>query len=245
MFEMDNHHCFYVSSPVRFQSKKISPVIISIPHDSITHDSDWEGILSFREKGIVGRDKHTWPIVRDILSSTNKVSVVRGIFPRSVIDYNRSQSDSDSPAWTDPRMQHFFSYYHSAIAAFIEKAQSIFEKHKCLLLDIHGFCTQPFKEMDFDIILGTRNKETIKFNSDIDDRLAFFLKSRGYRVFVPQEEKVPNEKYSGAFTIQYHSEKSEISAIQVEIAKKFRVKQGKEIGVRLSKDLADFIEENF
>jgi len=246
MLEMDNNYiCLIDASVIKIQqSKKSSPVIITIPHDGIFHDSDWQGILKFREKGVVGRDKHIWPIVRDVILRTNKLSVVRGTFPRRIIDYNRSCDNFDIPSLVDGRMQQFFSNYHYAIEAFIERALSVYEKHHCLLLDIHGFDIQPSNE-EYDIILGTNHRKTIQSGSDIDSQLASFLRSRGYKVFLPTSKAVSGEKYIGAYTICQYSVKYQINAIQIEIAKKFRTKKGLELGKKLSIDLADFIELNF
>ena len=243
---MDNNYiCLADVSVIKIQqSKKASPVIITIPHDGIFHNSDWQGIIGFRERGCIGRDKNTWPIVRDIIFLTNKLSVVRGTFPRAIIDYNRADDNSSIPALIDPRMQQFFSNYHYAIEFFIKRALKAYEKHRCLLLDIHGFDKQPDNEM-YDIILGTDHRQTIQSGSDIDSQLAFFLRSKKYRVYLPTKESISGEKYTGAYTICQHSVKYGINAIQIEIAKKFRMRNGLELGKKLSADLAEFIEINF
>jgi N-formylglutamate amidohydrolase len=246
MLEMDNNYfCLIDASVIKIQqSKKSSPVIITIPHDGIFHDSDWQGILKFRENGVVGRDKHIWPIVRDIILRTNKLSVVRGTFPRRIIDYNRSCGNFDIPSLVDGRMQQFFSNYHYAIESFIERALSTYEQHCCLLLDIHGFDIQP-DNGEYDIILGTDHRKTIQLGSDIDSQLASFLRNRGYKVFLPTNEAVSGERYVGAYTVCQYSSKYKISAIQIEIAKEFRTKKGLELGKKLSLDLAGFIESKF
>lgn len=246
MLELDNNYiCLVDASVIKVQqSKKASPVIITIPHDGIFHNSDWQGMIKFREKGCIGRDKNIWPIVRDIIFLTNKLSVVRGTFPRVMIDYNRADNNSNIPALVDSKMQGFFSNYHYAVESFIERALSVFEKHRCLLLDIHGFDCQP-NVGEFDIILGTDHRKTIQIGSDIDNQLASFLRHRDYKVFLPTNKEVEGENYTGAYTVCQHSSKYGISAIQIEIAKKFRTKKGLKLGEKLSADLAEFIELNF
>jgi N-formylglutamate amidohydrolase len=243
MFELEKHICFFDASTIRFQSKGVAPVIITVPHDPISRISDWQGFLQTREKGVImGLEEYLWPIIRDIILQTSKVSVVRGTLPRRLIDYNRSYHDVNGPALRDQQLQHFYSNYHGIIEVFIERAMKAYGSNRCLLLDMHGFKKQPFERINYDIILGTDHRKTIRSGMDVDKQLAFFLRRRGYSVYLPIEENVCGEKYTGAFTVTHYAEKYMINAIQIEIAKKFRTKMGLKLGMKLSKDLADFIE---
>jgi N-formylglutamate amidohydrolase len=246
MFELEEHTCLFDASTIRFQSKSTAPVIITVPHDPISRISDWQGFLQTREKGVVkGLEEYLWPIIRDIILRTGRVSVVRGTFPRRLIDYNRSSYDANGPALNDQQLQHFYSNYHGIIEVFIERAMKVYGSNRCLLLDMHGFKKQPFKGVNYDIILGTNHRKTIRFGIDVDKQLAFFLKRRGYSVYSPTEKKVRGEKYTGAFTVTHYAEKYRINAIQIEIARKFRTKAGRDLGIKLSEDLTDFIDSNF
>lgn len=249
MFRINkNYTCFNDSSMTRIQSEKPAPVIIAISHDPVSHLSDWQEFLKPRKRGVFGRDKHLWPIIRDMVLLTDKLSVVRGFFPREFIDYNRSFNDIIEPATTDNHeLQQHYSNYHNAITSFIERflKVKINEIDDCLLLDIHGFERQPFTDKYYDIILGTNHQKTIRIGSDIVNRLASFLRRHDYNVYVPTENEVINEKYCGGFTICYHNVKLGINTIQMEIAKTFRTKRGRETGIKLSNVLADFVNNNF
>lgn len=246
MFEInEDYFCQMDSSTMRIQSKKPASVIITIPHDPVSRLSDWQGFLTPRKFGIFGRDKNLYPIFRDMTSQTRKLSIVRPFFSRAFIDYNRSSNDPVEPASIDHRLQQFYSNYHNAIEYFIERALKVYGANRCLLIDAHGFKEQPFEGIDYDIILGTDHRKTIRSGFDIDKQLAFFLRHRGYQVYLPTEEKVFGEKYSGAFTARHYAAKYRINAIQIEIARKFRTKNGLEFGIKLSKDFADFINQNF
>lgn len=241
-----DYFCWFDVSMMKIQSKKPAPVIITVPHDPVSHWSDWEGFLMPRKKGVFGRDKNIWPIIRDMVLKTKKISVVRSFFPRELIDCNRSLDDVISPATTDNQgLQQIYSNYHNAIKNFIESALKVYEIDDCLLLDVHGFIVQPFANEYYDIILGTAHRKTIRSGSDIDNILASFLRHCGYKVYVPTENEVPNEKYCGAFTIQHYNSECKINAIQIEIADKFRTEEGKKMGIKLSRDLAGFIESSF
>lgn len=71
---------------------KVSNVVLSIPHDGAGR-YEFDGIFSPREKGVTVRDMNIWPIGREIFAQTSTVSLVRGMLPRTLVDYNRALDD--------------------------------------------------------------------------------------------------------------------------------------------------------
>ncbi|MFA4941037.1 MAG: N-formylglutamate amidohydrolase [Patescibacteria group bacterium] len=208
-------------------------VIITISHDGLS-PGDFFGFWPERKTVEFGSDKYVWRIAKDVLAEAG-VYAIRGLFPRFLVDYNRLPE-------VDNKLVSSHHSYHEAIFSFIRMIRE--SDASPLLLDLHGFSRQPFAE-EFDIILGTKNRATVK--TDIDFKLAVFLRERGYRVFLPEED-TPDKNcshYNGGFTVCRYSEEFGIDAIQIEIARHFRTKGGEEEGKKLSCDLAEFIKNNF
>lgn len=232
-----------------FETNVSSPVIISVPHDKGFLAENFSGFFEPRKNGILGNDGHTWEIVRDIMMNA-RVNAVRGVFPRHFLDYNRSPNgDNLNPlskrnsetAYEDERLKIFYDYYHSEISRLVKKAIKAYGRENCLLIDFHGFGAQP-PCGEFDIILGTGNRTTVK--SGIDKSIAHFLSEKGYKIFLPTED-YDECRYKGGFTIHYYSQKFKIDAILMETAQRFRLLENKELGIQLSKDIAEFLKTEF
>lgn len=220
--------------------KSRSPIIITVPHDQGFRSCDFFGFFQQKKNGAKVRDKYVWPIVKDILLGT-KVNVVRGLFPRKFVDYNRAREK----AFEDNRLEDIYDYYHQATQELLREVVKIHTNRKCLLLDMHGFTNQP-EYGKYDLILGTGNRTTV--NSDVDQLFADFMIDRNYKVFLPADETLIQGKkddFNGGFTIRNYAKQFDIDAIQIEIARKFRVFGGGEIGRKLSTDIADFLNTYF
>ncbi len=239
-----------------FESKRLSPVLVSIPHDGLPF-REFSGLFEPRKIGHRGRDLHVWPIAKDILSSAT-VNAVRGLMPRTLIDYNRAwpcginyyplTQKEVHTALDDPRLYPAYFYYHASIDRILWTSIKKFGRNRCLLIDLHGFGKQPSSapQGGYDLILGTGNRISIP-HGDIDNRLAYFMTCRGYSVFLPKTTSVglDGDPYSAEFTTRHHSEKHSINVIQVEIASRFRVQGVRELGQKLSADFAEFIRSNY
>lgn len=207
-----------------------SPVLLTIPHDGLSAN-DFDTFFARRKDpdDVLEKDMRAWHVARYINAHIPIASMVRGLMPRPMIDYNRSDSDG---AFVDDRLARYYYLYHEHIQRLVEQALTAYGK--CLLLDIHGFVGQPdFGE--FDVILGTKHRTTVV--SDIDKDFATFLRDRGYGVYLPTEDEIEGEKFIGRFTVAEHSQPG-IDGIQVEIAKRFRVKDA-----ALRRELARSIRE--
>lgn len=218
------------------EAKDVSPVIITVPHDG-SPPHDFLGFFGERKKGEKGLDSNVWPIVKDILCITDKASAVRGVFPRGWIDFNRppvaSQQDMET-AFDDPGLKRYYDYYHGEVARLIKMAIESHGQENCLLMDFHGFVKQPANG-EYDVILGTGKK------TELEKTLEKFLSERGYRVLSEPPENV----YGAGFTTLFYAKIFGIDAIQIEVAKRFRTFQGREIGQKLSLDMAEFLVLNF
>ena len=241
MLEFKTHKWFYREFTWVFQAKIDSPIIITIPHDQAISPNNIVGLFEPREKGIKRPDCHVWDIVRDILIAGVQVNVVRGLLPRAYMDYSRPaiSNTHSSSAYNDSRLACFYESYHQAIDDLIVRSVRIFGSHKCLLIDLHGFSKQP-DYGEYDLILGTGNRNTI--SSDVDQELARFFLESGYGVFLPKEYSVyPKEKYATGFTIRRCNKRFGIDAILIEIARKFRIAQNKNLGQKLSNNFAQYL----
>jgi len=240
-----------------FVPKEKTPIIVTVPHDGFSF-GDLAGFFKKRKKGVCGRDKHVWPIVKDILLQSATVAV-RGNFPRHFVDYNRhprgkrygifSSYKKVEPAFQDETTERFYWLYHNTVKGSLKEIFESFISKEVALFDFHGFTRQP-SYGEYDLILGTGNGKTI-FNKNraIDQRFAHFLAKRGYKVFLPKNaEQIlmntldQNDEYDGDFTVHHCSRKYRMDAIQVEIASKFRQRNNTALGKKLSNDIADFFE---
>lgn len=210
-----------------------SPILLTIPHDGFGAN-DFDGFFERRSsEHVLEKDARAWHVARHINKGEPIASMVRGLLPRSTMDYNRSVSKG---AFQDCTLLSYYYIYHAQIKRLIE--QSLTEYGKCLLLDIHGFVNQPdFGE--FDVIFGTRHRTTVV--SDVDIEFAEFLQDKGYRIYLPTEQSVKGEKFGGGFTVAKYSQLN-INAIQIEIAKEFRVKNATKRKA-LTKNIREFLKE--
>jgi N-formylglutamate amidohydrolase len=222
-----------------------SPIVISIPHDGTL--KDFKGIFRSRSCGAVVRDKNVWPIVRDMLE-TCQAHVVRGLVSRTFIDYNRAWPEAVNyypfprPTYTaleDPRLAPLYLHYHKEIDRLIGGSKEKFGAHRNLLIDLHGFSTQPPDAplSGYDLIFGTNNRGTINYGEP-DRRLAEHLRSKGYAVFLPEEYRREGEMYSADHTACSHARRHGINTLQIEIASRFRLKGSVTLGKQLSLDLS-------
>ncbi len=235
-----------------FEVKEGSPVTISVPHDGLPY-CDLSGFFEPRKMGYRGRDKFVWPIAKDIILHA-KANAVRGLMPRTLVDYNRAWPEGINyypltqkevhTALDDVRLVEPYHHYHRTIDRLVKKSIKRFGREKTLLIDLHGFAKQPpyAPQGGFDLILGTGNRITIPYG-DVDVRLADHMMRRGHRVFLPKDESLGEieDYYSADFTTRHHSERHNINVIQIEVASRFRSHESRELGQKLSRDLADFI----
>lgn len=256
MMQTDRHWVRMENGLLVFEAKSVSPVILSVPHDGLPFQA-FSGFFDPRKIGHRGRDVFVWPIAKDILLQS-AVSAVRGLMPRTLVDYNRAwpQGINYYPrtqkevhtALDDVKLVQMYECYHNAIDSLVDKAVENFGKSGVLLLDLHGFSRQPSyaPEGGYDLILGTGNRISVP-HGNIDEIFAEHMMRHGYRVFLPKEIGVGPEEdaYSADFTTRHHSEKHGINVIQVEIASRFRQRGAQEIGQKLSRDFAEFLRSSF
>lgn len=229
-------------------------IILSIPHDGLI-SPDLAGLLEPRTQGVRGRDRHVWPIAKDILlkcvSRGMSVSAVRLLMPRAYVDANRPLPkhevyDPDVQGQTaleDHRLVSIYNHYHAQLANLVQASIATSGPRDVLLLDLHGFGKQPAMAppSGYDLILGTGNRATIP-HGDIDQLFAWRMQDCGYKVFLPGEKSVhpKGDPYSAGHITRYYSQKYGINAIQIEIAPWFRSKEGMAQGKTLAENIALF-----
>lgn len=221
--------------------KTKSPIVFSVPHYGLRR-KEFVGVFKSRPiESTQVEDEKTWHVVRQTNLPTPVASVARGLMPREIIDYNRGaiggsfDIESNETAFGDPKVAQFYDYYHYLLVELLNEAKKNFGR--ATLLDIHGFSQQPpFGE--FDIILGTANKETVQNGGD--EQFADFFNKKGYRVFLPTTRARRGEILSGRFTVRRHAGDC-VDAIQVEISSKYRKNQKNR--KKLTSDMREFVLE--
>ncbi len=238
------------------KSLKPNPVLITIPHDGLI-TADLAGFFDERKIGYRGRDMYVWPIAKEIIQAY-PANAIRGLMPRAFVDYNRSWPEPINyyprtqkevhTALDDVRLSHFYRYYHDSISRLLKKSIRRFGKEKILLMDLHGFAKQPpyAPSEGYDLILGTGNRITVP-HGNTDILFAEHMCRLGYTVFVPKELSLGKEEdyYSADFTTRHHAEMHNVNVLQVEVAARFRKREGLEIGQKLSIDIAEFLRLNY
>lgn len=239
-----------------------SLVVISIPHDGFPAQ-DFAGLvqpllLDKVNSGLLPtRDLNIWPIAKDIARQV-PVTIVRGLLPRSFIDYNRKrpwiaedeQRNLEEPDANLILGQQLWDCYHGKLLSAMRLALQARSDSKVsdvvhpLLLDLHGFSEYP-DYGEYDLIFGTLNGETT--NSPIDAHLAAHLIDLGYRVFLPRRKHRENmtigkdDKYPGGEIIRRCHKKTMSPCIQIEIHQSFQTLANRDRGVKLADDLSSFI----
>jgi N-formylglutamate amidohydrolase len=217
------------------------PFILSVPHDGVVVPDVPEPLL--RTRGSTLRDRHVGAVVRDLLLSC-PVHAVIGQTRRRYVDYNRAVIEVeglDGCAYEDDRLASLYEAYHVALTRLIDRVRTEYGTSSVTLLDLHGFSFQPeyAPEGGYDLILGTKNRRTV--HGEIDRKLAALLIAKGYQVFLPEETPTNMDQadvYDAGYITQLYGSLG-VSAIQIEIAVKYRKKSGIELGKKLAFDLAD------
>jgi len=233
---------FAVSIDDYVQTLKVrhtSPVLLTVPHDGVG-GLGLEPFLFSRKNGCHKHDVGVWPIVRDVLPLF-EANVVRGLLPRRYLDYNRAEDQ----AFEAPQFRSSYQAYHGRIFHEVRQMQNQFPADQLLLLDVHGFGSQPpYAPRDgYDLILGTGNRSTVK-HGNVDREFAAFLESRGYKVFLPDAspKQMSADWLNGGFTVRSISYALCVNAIQIEIAPRFRHRNAALCGTQLSHDIAAFLK---
>lgn len=240
---MLNSHAVSIGDYVQvLEARKPSKVLITIPHDGL-RGFELDSFLSKRKKGTTLSDIGVWPIVRDMLP-VHEANVIRGLLSRSYVDYNRDAED----AFESQQFQLSYQSYHGRIFHTLRQMQNRFGTESILLLDVHGFGSQPSSAPrdGFDVILGTGNRSTIA-HGEPDRELARFLEACGYSVFLPMEhvQRPPYDPLNGGFTVRSFARQLGVNAIQIEIAPRFRHRNSALLGTKLSHDLGTFLSERY
>ncbi len=224
------------------ESRTPSKVLITIPHDGL-HGFELEPFLTPRKQGVLLHDRGVWPIARDMLELCG-VNVIRGLMSRHYLDYNRREAD----AFESLQFQASYQMYHGRVFHLLRHMQQRFGSEELLLLDLHGFGTQPScaPRDGYDLVLGTGNRSTISYGEP-DRVLANHLKERGYEVFLPTTvaQRPPADPFNGGFTVRTIARELGVNAIQIEIASRFRHLNSAMLGTRLSHDLGMFLAEHY
>ncbi len=214
-----------------------SPVVITVPHDGTLPKQYLRGMFAERTQDVdrdirIGRDKHVFPIVKDI-SLNARVNVVYAMVHRAYIDFNRPPEIGVE----DKNLIDVYNYYHTTVTKLVSWCKNKYGY--CLLLDLHGCAnlTKPGME-NVDIILGTNNRKSVFSNIDI--KLEQWLIDHEYAVLVADDE-IFQGIFTGRYNVIDYAERFHVDSILIEITSRYRVKGAESLGMILANDIAEFI----
>ncbi len=151
-----------------------SPVVISIPHEGF-YQGDLEPYFYPRKHGVRGREQYLCAIASDANRKIPVASIVRGLLPRSLCDYNRPiHAAPKNRAVADKKLVTFYESYHTCVWELLDQAARRYGK--CYHLDLHGFDPER-SGLAYDLVLGSHNGRTTL--REIDEKALYFLKMRG------------------------------------------------------------------
>jgi N-formylglutamate amidohydrolase len=146
--------------------KGTTPLIFSVPHGGMLECED----IPKRATGILGIDKGTIELARDLLDHFENIAEKRGTVGkkpsyivsnvrRNKIDLNRP--DEEAHEINSSIARQIYQFYHEKIRQFI--TENLQKFHYSLLIDVHGFEShkRPRGYRDVDMILGTDNLKTM------------------------------------------------------------------------------------
>jgi N-formylglutamate amidohydrolase len=197
-----------------FSAWTASPFVISLPHDGL-HGNELDGIFEPRTWGIAGKEFWLSAIANDVNRGEPVASIVRGLLPRKLCDYNRPLEGEDR-AVADERLIPHYSYYHHTLRGTLNIAAEV--RNPAILIDLHGFMRKEPAEPD--LVIGTCSGETVR--DGLDERVREFLTAQGFRTHIAPV----GERFSGGFTVQTYGGKNGVSAIQIEVASDVRNDMG-------------------
>jgi hypothetical protein len=226
-----NHDC----AQYFFIQQGNNPILLSAPHGA---DKDkrldhlpmrtgfihGEKIKSFVNRADAKTDRITLEVNKALMLNDIKPFVIVANIHRGQIDFNRPPAI----AYEHPSAEPCYQFYHSTIRQFIDLIKRKWTHG--FMVDIHGQSRFPY-----DIIRGTRHKETIKqliarYNNDVteaDQGLYRLLRQQGYAI----QPKLGEEEvhYYGGFTLDtYGSHNADgIDALQLEIGRDIRLNESK------------------
>jgi len=216
-----------------------SPVVITVPHDGTLPKQYLRGMFTERIRDVgrdirIGRDRHVFPIVKDILLKV-PVNVVYPMIHRAYIDFNRPADIGVG----DKNLTYVYDHYHATVAKLVSWCKKKYGY--CVLLDLHGCAnlTKPGME-DTDLILGTNDRRSVF--SDIDIELERWLTNKGYAVLVASDETFQG-LFTGRYNVIDYAERFHVDSILIEITSRYRIKGAELAGTKLANDLAEFIHE--
>ncbi|MCA9355282.1 N-formylglutamate amidohydrolase [Candidatus Kaiserbacteria bacterium] len=232
-------------------------IVLSVPHDGLW-TQNFTGHFTPRENGVGGSDRFVTPIANDILVYCQEkglgVDMIRFLMPRRYIDANRpapgmrDYAKYEETSFSDERLRVYYNAYFEELEASIDRAIATHGKPNILVLDLHGFVRgrREGQVTDFDVVLGTCHRKTIRYGEP-DKSLGGHLSKAGFNTFTPGNADVlpGGDPFYGGFISEYVANEYEVNAIQIETEKRFRSQDGGLVGARLAQTIGDWLTATF
>ena len=205
-----------------------TPVILSCPHGGYKKPKK----IPSKSAGVKIADKNTFFIAKLIINLLKIKNIdiyyILSKLHRSKIDLNRPPHSKSAINLSSTEAQNIFRAYHDQLNNF---AQECVSKHnRVLIIDFHGF-TKPYNGYP-DVIFGHIFGKTLDLleNSKAQDCDRYWgcaqLKDEISKSFFLDDGLALtdfNLSYSGGYITHQFYNRSNVSAIQIEVAKKIRL----------------------
>ncbi len=207
-----------------------TPVILTTPHDgTMKHVGGHDLPKNSRAKG---RDFATYNIAVDLLDAMAAV----GLYPSFV--HERVHRSRITP-------QIHAHFEGEALREACRLAALHGPDQPILHIDLHGFGSQFAPMPNASMVLGTNHGATTH-GFGLEKEFASYMQPLGYDVYVPGAAYVPGEKLMAdnpqALVMRFFAlELSNLLSMQIEVARRFREKDARQEGRKLSNDIASFI----
>lgn len=212
-----------------------SPVLFTIPHEGLrAHEIGT--YFRPRPHGICGTERYLSAIANDVNTPRVLTSVVRGLLPRALCDYNRPLTGVSDPAYADERLGKAYDAYHRKIRHHIQRLSASYKE--VILVDLHGF-NEERSGIHEDVVLGVHDSP---LSLALAEKCALALSVRGFSVRIAKG----SEKFSGGFTVRRYAARGVAAnlttTLQIEISSRFRQDTSLQEGRHLANTLRFFVQ---
>lgn len=205
-----------------------TPIILSCPHGGYKKPKR----IPNKTTGVKIADKNTFFIAKLIINLLKVKNIdiyyILNKIHRSKIDLNRPSHSKSAFNHSSTEAQNIFRAYHDQLNSFAQEC--VLKHNRALIIDFHGF-TKPYKGYP-DVIFGHIFGKTLDLleNSKEQDCNRYWgcaqLQDEISKFFVLDDGLAQtnfNLSYSGGYITHQFYNRSNVSAIQIEVAKQIRL----------------------
>ena len=229
----------------RFVQSRVSgsgPLILTVPHDGglrlpgyaeRDETTRWDG---------ESRDVDVLPLARVLQDQLHARGIGSVLFwctaHRSLVDVNR---EPDNQPYADPRMLSVYNDFFVQLGLAVN--QSLYQNHKAIVLDLHGFIRSPGPER-YDVVIGSDSHRTTPRKLDL--LLQKHIHKEGLMcIQSPDLAKGVSARYRGGWIVRMSAPRwlGLVEACQIELAPHVRADPPNEYGQRVIAGIVGALSE--